>query len=77
MTRPDCGTLPLLLATLCASTALADSAAVPEQTALAYPTTAAGDVVDDYFGRKIADPYRWLEDLESADTAAWVPRRTR
>jgi len=77
MTRPDCGALPLLLATLCATTALADSAAVKKQTALAYPTTAAGDVVDEYFGRKIADPYRWLEDLDSADTAAWVTAQNK
>jgi len=37
-----------------------------------YPPAARGDVVDDYFGSKVADPYRWLEDLDSADTRAWV-----
>jgi prolyl oligopeptidase len=66
-----------LLLTLCAATALAETAAVPKQTALAYPVTRAGDVVDDYFGRKVADPYRWLEDLDSADTAAWVAAQNK
>ena len=37
-----------------------------------YPETAKGDVVDDYFGTKVADPYRWLEDDYSPETAAWV-----
>ncbi|MCF6318228.1 MAG: prolyl oligopeptidase family serine peptidase [Proteobacteria bacterium] len=37
-----------------------------------YPTTAKGDVVDSYFGTEVADPYRWLEDDMSAETAAWV-----
>ena len=37
-----------------------------------YPPTAKGDVVDDYHGTKVADPYRWLEDLGSADTKAWI-----
>jgi len=40
--------------------------------AVHYPESPRSDVVDDYFGEKVADPYRWLEDLESADTRAWV-----
>ncbi len=40
--------------------------------ALQYPETASTDVVDNYFGRKVADPYRWLEDTESKETAAWI-----
>src|SRR3977135_4108069 len=39
---------------------------------LSYPVSKRGDVVDDYFGTKVADPYRWMEDLDSAEVAAWV-----
>lgn len=37
-----------------------------------YPETKKVDTVDDYFGVKIADPYRWLENDTSAETAEWV-----
>ena len=37
-----------------------------------YPITAKGGVVDTYFNEKVADPYRWLEDDMSEETASWV-----
>ena len=39
---------------------------------LIYPQAKRSDQVDDYFGTKVADPYRWLENADSADTKAWV-----
>jgi prolyl oligopeptidase len=43
-----------------------------EKTASKYPTTKKVDTVDHYFGKEIADPYRWLEDDKSTETAEWV-----
>jgi prolyl oligopeptidase len=37
-----------------------------------YPATKKVEQVDDYFGTKVADPYRWLEDDRSEETAKWV-----
>jgi prolyl oligopeptidase len=48
------------------------SADAPAPMKKLYPVAKTGDVIDDYHGTKIADPHRWLEDTNSADTAAWI-----
>jgi prolyl oligopeptidase len=37
-----------------------------------YPAAKRGPQFDDYFGQKILDPYRWLEDINSPRTAKWI-----
>ena len=54
--------------------ALAAALAVPLHSSdgPTYPATARGDTTEVYFGDPVADPYRWLEELDSAPTSAWV-----
>jgi prolyl oligopeptidase len=42
-----------------------------------YPPSTKGDVVDDYFGTKVADPYRWMEDLESKEIGDWIAAQNK
>ena len=37
-----------------------------------YPPARKSDQTDDYNGTTVADPYRWLEDLDSPETRNWV-----
>ena len=50
----------------------AASAAPVASQGLSYPVTRQGDQVDTLHGVAVADPYRWLEDDNSAQTKAWV-----
>jgi prolyl oligopeptidase len=44
---------------------------------LKYPVTRKTKQVDDYNGAKVADPYRWLEDSDSPETAGWVEAQNK
>ena len=47
-------------------------ASMMQAQGLKYPKAEKDGTVDDYFGVKVADPYRWLENDTSAQTTAWV-----
>src|SRR5262245_35182284 len=59
---------------LFASAACSSPASEPK---IEYPVTTKGDVVTDYHGAKIADPYRWMEDLNAESVAAWVAAQNK
>lgn len=42
------------------------------QSLPSYPESRKGDVVDNYHGTEVADPYRWLEEVDSDETSDWV-----
>lgn len=43
-----------------------------QEIKLEYPYTKKVDHVDDYFGNKVPDPYRWLEDTKSKEVVEWI-----
>ena len=49
----------------------------PVKRKIVYPVTKMGDVVDSYFGTKVHDPYRWLEDDKSEETSSWVKEQNK
>jgi len=57
--------------------ALAITTALAAQSPMTYPPTRKAEVTDDFFGTKVADPYRWLEDDNSAETKAWVEAQNK
>lgn len=60
-----CGLVSAMLMISCNKT--------PEKmTANKYPATFKVDTVDNYFGEEVKDPYRWLENDTTKETAAWV-----
>lgn len=48
------------------------AAYAPAQTKLAYPQPKRSSQTDEFHGTQVPDPYRWMEDVDSADTRAWI-----
>ena len=61
--------MKLTLSALATAAVLATSA---HAQSLTYPVTRKADQIDAYHDTAVADPYRWLEDDNSAETKAWV-----
>ena len=57
------------------STPVVDGAAPPAK--LTYPDSMPGSTVDDYFGTKVADPYRWLENDRAPEVERWVEAQNK
>lgn len=76
MNKRSALTLAALVAiSVAACTRKAEKTVKAEQTRIEkfnYPQTRKMAQTDDYHGTKVEDPYRWLEDDRSAETAAWV-----
>ena len=46
-------------------------------SSLAYPQAHTVDQTDDYFGTKVSDPYRWMEDIDAPQVKAWVEEENK
>ena len=66
---------------------MSEIASAPSKTSVAstpvmsfvldYPQARETEQIDDYFGTKVDDPYRWMEDVDSPELAAWVEAENR
>jgi prolyl oligopeptidase len=61
-----------LLSAAMAAALILPAARAQEKSSKCPPVTRTDNVVDNYFGTKIADPYQWLEDQNSPETRAWI-----
>ena len=69
-----CAVAPLISRSSAQINATTKNASNPKIT---YPVSKKVEQIDDYFGTKVADPYRWLEDETSAETKAWVEAQNK
>ena len=69
---------PATPATVAATPAAAPPAtAEAAPSAFAYPAARRGDVSEQHHGTAVADPYRWLEDMDAPETRTWLTAENR
>jgi len=67
--------LPVVCAVALCAVAMSSTVSAPQlaaQSTLHYPIARKSDQSDNYFGKSVADPYRWLEDTDSPETKQWI-----
>jgi prolyl oligopeptidase len=69
--------LALILLVLVAFVPACQKKTAENQASLSYPVTKKVEQVDDYFGTRVEDPYRWLEDDTAEEVKAWVEEQNR
>lgn len=70
--------LNTLTTVVCAAAiTLACTSKKEQETSMSYPETLKADSVDTYFGSEVHDPYRWLENDTSKQTASWVTAQNK
>jgi prolyl oligopeptidase len=64
---------PVLAPATPATDLTAEDSAAP----LTYPKAHTVDQIDDYFGTKVSDPYRWMEDVDAPEVKAWIDEENK
>ncbi len=67
--KPATASAPTATDTLTTTT---NGATAGETRTLSYPPARTVGQIDDYFGTKVSDPYRWMEDVDSAELKTWI-----
>ncbi|MGH9521166.1 MAG: S9 family peptidase, partial [Terriglobales bacterium] len=67
----------VLLLGVSVSVTAQDNARPASSTSIVYPQTRTVEHADDYFGTKVADPYRWMEDLNSPEVKQWIEEENK
>lgn len=69
--------LSFIILTILTLLTLLPIAGCNSQTSWKYPQAKTENIVDDYHGTKVADPYRWLENQDSKETLNWVNKENK
>ena len=69
--------LPLMTFIPSCQRKLSEDTTPPPRSGWVYPKSQKQAVTDDYFGTKVNDPYRWLEDDNSVETKNWVESQNK